>query len=137
MARQAVSGAAEVVGMAGGNGSQSAVAAVAAERDIPFVCVLAGTRNHFAADIGLDRHDVEIATLVAAEQAGALQELSPASVWTTPRLRVDSGGPVEITLDAEAALMEPPLLFESRPRPLRIRVPLRRRYRGPIGPART
>ena len=49
---------AEVVGMAGGDGSQAAVATVASALDVPFVCVPAGTRNHFAADIGLDRRDV-------------------------------------------------------------------------------
>jgi diacylglycerol kinase family enzyme len=30
---------------------------VALERDVPFVCVPFGTRNHFARDLGLDRHD--------------------------------------------------------------------------------
>src|SRR6266705_3289842 len=42
----------------GDDGSQAAVAAVAAEHDLPFVCVPAGTRNHFALDLGIDRHDV-------------------------------------------------------------------------------
>ena len=27
------------------------------EHDLPFVCVTAGTRNHFALDLGLDRDD--------------------------------------------------------------------------------
>ena len=53
-----VSAGADLIGIARGDGSQAVVAAVAAEHDIPFVCVPAGTRNHFAADIGLDRHDV-------------------------------------------------------------------------------
>jgi diacylglycerol kinase family enzyme len=44
--------------MAGGDGSQAIVAAVASEHDLPYVCVPAGTRNHFALDIGLDREDV-------------------------------------------------------------------------------
>ena len=43
--------------MAGGDGSQAAVAAVAAEHDISYVCVPAGTRNHFALDLGIDRDD--------------------------------------------------------------------------------
>jgi diacylglycerol kinase family enzyme len=43
--------------MAGGDGSLAAVAAVALERDLPFVCVPFGTRNHFARDLGLDRDD--------------------------------------------------------------------------------
>jgi diacylglycerol kinase family enzyme len=45
------------LGMAGGDGSLGIVAAVAMERDVPFVCVPFGTRNHFARDIGLDRAD--------------------------------------------------------------------------------
>ena len=44
--------------MAGGDGSQAIVAAVAAELDLPYACVPAGTRNHFALDLGVDRDDV-------------------------------------------------------------------------------
>jgi len=40
-----------------GDGSLAAVAEVASERDLPFVCIPFGTRNHFARDIGLDRDD--------------------------------------------------------------------------------
>jgi diacylglycerol kinase family enzyme len=49
---------AEVIGMAGGDGSQALVASVAAAAGIPFVCIPAGTRNHFALDLGIDRDDV-------------------------------------------------------------------------------
>jgi diacylglycerol kinase family enzyme len=58
LAREAVAGGADAVGMAGGDGSLAVVAAVAAAHGIPFVCVPAGTRNHFALDVGVDRHDV-------------------------------------------------------------------------------
>jgi len=44
--------------MAGGDGSQALVATIAAEHDLPFVCIPAGTRNHFALDLGIDRDDV-------------------------------------------------------------------------------
>jgi diacylglycerol kinase family enzyme len=44
--------------MAGGDGSQALVASVAAQAGIPYVCVPAGTRNHFALDLGLNRDDV-------------------------------------------------------------------------------
>ena len=44
--------------MAGGDGSQAIVAAVAAELSLPYACVPAGTRNHFALDLGVDRDDV-------------------------------------------------------------------------------
>jgi diacylglycerol kinase family enzyme len=48
---------AEVIGMAGGDGSLAPVAEVALERDAAFVCIPFGTRNHFARDLGLDRDD--------------------------------------------------------------------------------
>ena len=44
--------------MAGGDGSQAIVAAVAAEFELPYACIPAGTRNHFALDLGVDRDDV-------------------------------------------------------------------------------
>jgi diacylglycerol kinase family enzyme len=58
LARDAVAGGADVIGMAGGDGSQALVAGIASERDVPFVCIPAGTRNHFALDLGIDREDV-------------------------------------------------------------------------------
>jgi diacylglycerol kinase family enzyme len=48
---------ADALGMAGGDGSLASVAEVALERDVPFVCIPFGTRNHFARDLGLDRDD--------------------------------------------------------------------------------
>ncbi|MBA2643127.1 MAG: hypothetical protein H0U82_09395 [Actinobacteria bacterium] len=48
---------ADVLGMAGGDGSLGAVAQAALERDLPFVCIPWGTRNHFAGDVGLDGDD--------------------------------------------------------------------------------
>ena len=44
--------------MAGGDGSQAIVATIAAELDLPYACIPAGTRNHFALDLGVDRDDV-------------------------------------------------------------------------------
>ncbi len=43
---------------AGGDGTQALVATIAAEHDLPFACIPAGTRNHFALDLGVDRNDV-------------------------------------------------------------------------------
>jgi diacylglycerol kinase family enzyme len=43
--------------MAGGDGSLAAVAAAALDTGAAFVCVPFGTRNHLAADLGLDRND--------------------------------------------------------------------------------
>jgi len=58
LAESAIAQGAEVIGMAGGDGSQALVATVAARHDIAHVCIPAGTRNHFALDLGLDRDDV-------------------------------------------------------------------------------
>jgi len=58
LVRDAVSHGADALAMAGGDGSQAIVAAVAAERSLPYACVPAGTRNHFALDLGVDRDDV-------------------------------------------------------------------------------
>ncbi len=57
LALDAVARGADCLGMAGGDGSQALVASIAIEHDLPFVCVSAGTRNHFALDLGLDRDD--------------------------------------------------------------------------------
>lgn len=57
LARQAVEQGADLLGVAGGDGTQALVAAVAAEHDLPFLVISAGTRNHFAMDLGLDRSD--------------------------------------------------------------------------------
>jgi diacylglycerol kinase family enzyme len=57
VARDAVARGADLLGAAGGDGTQALVAEVAAENSIPFVVITAGTRNHFALDLGLDRED--------------------------------------------------------------------------------
>jgi diacylglycerol kinase family enzyme len=57
LAEEEVSRGADVLGMAGGDGSLAAVAAVALAHELPFVAVPAGTRNHFARDLGLDPDD--------------------------------------------------------------------------------
>jgi diacylglycerol kinase family enzyme len=58
LAEDAVARGADLLGMAGGDGSQALVASVASQHNIPFVVVPAGTRNHFALDLGIDRTDV-------------------------------------------------------------------------------
>ena len=56
--REAVAGGADGLAAAGGDGTQALVASIAAEHDLPFACIPAGTRNHFALDLGVDRDDV-------------------------------------------------------------------------------
>ena len=58
LVRAAVADGADALAMAGGDGSQAVVAMVAAELDLPYACIPAGTRNHFALDLGVDRDDV-------------------------------------------------------------------------------
>jgi diacylglycerol kinase family enzyme len=68
VARKAVADGADLLGVAGGDGTQALVAGVAAAHGLPFVVIPAGTRNHFALDLGLDRDDP--ATALAALSDG-------------------------------------------------------------------
>jgi diacylglycerol kinase family enzyme len=68
VAERAVADGADLLGVAGGDGTQALVAGVAAEHGLPFVVITAGTRNHFALDLGLDRDDP--ATCLAALSDG-------------------------------------------------------------------
>jgi len=245
LAEDAVVRGADVIGMAGGDGSQALVATVASKHGLPHVVVPAGTRNHLALDLGLDRDDVvgaldafeagiehvvdlakvngrvfvnnaslglyakivqapeyrdaKVKTaanmlpdllgpdakkldlrfsdpdgqerpgsqlllvsndpyrldrlaggsgtrpqmdlgvlgiaalsvanataarrLVALESAGQLRRFSGWLEWAAPRFQVDSDGPVEIGVDGEPLVMDPPLLFETMPAALRVLLP--------------
>jgi len=244
LAEDAIARGAEVIGMAGGDGSQALVATVAARRGVAHVCVPAGTRNHFALDLGLDRDDVlgaldaftdgferridlarvndrvfvnnaslgvyakvvqsdayrdakletwtrmlpdllgpdaepidleftapdgsscrdaplilvsnnpyqlthlsgagtraridtgrlgvtaarvraasDVSRLVALELVGQAGRFPGLMSWSTPEFEVRSGGPVEVGLDGEALVLEPPLRFVSMPGALRVRLP--------------
>jgi diacylglycerol kinase family enzyme len=57
LARRAVADGADLLGVAGGDGTQALVAGIAAQHGLPFLVISAGTRNHFALDLGLDRDD--------------------------------------------------------------------------------
>jgi diacylglycerol kinase family enzyme len=247
LAEGAVARGAEVIGMAGGDGSQALVATVAARHDVAHVCIPAGTRNHFALDLGLDREDVlgaldaftdgverridlarvndrvfvnnaslgvyarvvqseayrdakletwvamlpdllgpdaepidlrfttpegagyddaplilvsndpyrllgglagagtreridtgqlgvvaarvrtpaDVSRLVALELAGQVRRFPGLLAWTAPSFEVDSDGPIEVGLDGEALVLDPPLRFASLPGALRVRLPRR------------
>jgi diacylglycerol kinase family enzyme len=58
LVEEAVAAGADALAMAGGDGSQAVVAAIAARRGLPYACVPAGTHNHFALDLGVDCDDV-------------------------------------------------------------------------------
>ncbi len=244
LAEDAIARGADVIGMAGGDGSQAKVASVAARHDIAHVCIPAGTRNHFALDLGLDRDDVvgaldaftngverridlaavngrtfvnnaslglyaevvqspayrdaklktaalilpdllgpdatqldlrytgpdgtarptaqlilvsnnpyqldhpggrgtraridqgvlgmvavmiadaaDASKFAALEAAGQVRRFPGWVEWSAPRFELGSGAPVRIGVDGEALTMDPPLVFESRPGALRIRLP--------------
>jgi diacylglycerol kinase family enzyme len=57
LAWRAVSDGADLLGVAGGDGTQALVAGIAAAHGLPFLVISAGTRNHFALDLGLDREN--------------------------------------------------------------------------------
>ncbi|NEE07354.1 diacylglycerol kinase [Streptomyces sp. SID7499] len=67
LARRAVAEGADLLAVAGGDGTQALVAEVAARHDLPFLVIPAGTRNHFALDLGLDRDDPAAALEALAE----------------------------------------------------------------------
>jgi diacylglycerol kinase family enzyme len=245
LAEDAVARGADMLGMAGGDGSQALVASVAAEAGLPYVCVPAGTRNHFALDLGLNRDDVvgaldaytdgvdrqvdlavvngrtfvnnaslglyakvvqspeyrdaklrtaaamlpdligpdasplgldftgpdgaardsvdlilvsnnpyqlvplggglgtrermdegvlglvavaitdaaEANRFLAMQALGQARRFAGWMEWTAPRFEISSAGPVEIGVDGEALTMDPPLVFESRPGALQVRLP--------------
>jgi diacylglycerol kinase family enzyme len=58
LVQAAIGDGADALAMAGGDGSQAIVAAEAAAHGLPYACIPAGTRNHFALDLGVDRDDV-------------------------------------------------------------------------------
>ena len=78
LAGEAAAAGADVLGMAGGDGSLAVVATVGAAHGIPFVCVPAGTRNHFALDVGVDRHD--LAGALDAFTSGVERRIDAAAV---------------------------------------------------------
>ncbi len=105
LALDAVARGADALGMAGGDGSLAVVAQVAVEHDLPFVCVPAGTRNHYAADLGLDRADP--AHAVAAFVHGEEHRLDYATV--NGRLFLNN-----VSLGAYAAAVEHPEYREDK-----------------------
>lgn len=78
LARRAVAEGATVLGAAGGDGTVSAVAAVAVDAGLPLLVVPAGTRNHFARDLGLDLR--RPAAALAALRGGELLRVDLGSV---------------------------------------------------------
>jgi diacylglycerol kinase family enzyme len=79
---------AQAIGAAGGDGTLSAAAAVAFERDLVLVAVPAGTFNHLARDLGLD----EVGDAIAAVREGTATrvDLGVVAVGGEPRTFVNT-----------------------------------------------
>jgi len=79
-----------------------------------------GTLGVVAARIAGPR---EAVTFVGLEAAGRIRSFGGWLEWDTPVFRVDSDEPIEIGIDGEAMRLDPPLVFESVPGALRVRIP--------------
>ncbi len=131
LAEDLVARGAGVLGVAGGDGSMAPVAAVASRHGLPFVCVPAGTRNHFALDLGLDPNDLAHAMTAfrrgvetrvdLAEVNGQVfvNNVSPGSYAAMVRSRHYRRSKVRAVLDELPDLIGP----GSAPLPLRFRGP--------------
>jgi diacylglycerol kinase family enzyme len=64
----------------------------------------------------------DVLALIATETTGAPLQLPGWLDFSVPTFVVESAEPLEIALDGEAAIMEPPLEFESLPAALRVLV---------------
>jgi Sphingosine kinase and enzymes related to eukaryotic diacylglycerol kinase len=75
----------------------------------------------------------EVLSVIAAETTGAVPPRPGRVDFTTSDLTVEAGGPVDVALDGEACVLDPPLRFESLPAALRLRVLPRRLLRSVPG----
>ena len=64
----------------------------------------------------------ELLTLISTELTGAIPELPEWRDFTTPAFTIDTDAPIDVALDGESLVLDPPLRFESLPSALRIRV---------------
>jgi diacylglycerol kinase family enzyme len=67
----------------------------------------------------------DISKLVALELVGQAGRYPGLLSWSASEFEIHSGGPVEIGLDGEALILDPPLRFASLPGALRVRLPRR------------
>jgi diacylglycerol kinase family enzyme/membrane-associated phospholipid phosphatase len=82
------SGRAKALGVAGGDGSVAAAAAVALEHGLPLAVIAAGTLNHFARDVGLETTQDTADAVVS----GSAVQVDVAAVNGTPFLNTASIG---------------------------------------------
>ncbi|MDQ3735807.1 MAG: phosphatase PAP2 family protein, partial [Actinomycetota bacterium] len=84
---------AKALGVAGGDGTVAAVAAVAIEHDLPLAVIPAGTLNHFAADVGVRSLDDVVTGVVTGEavrvdvaEVNGIPFLNTASIGAYPEM---------------------------------------------------
>lgn len=65
----------------------------------------------------------EARKLAALEAEGHARQFASWNDWTASHFEVRSAGPVEIAIDGEAVILQPPLHFVSRPGALTVRLP--------------
>ncbi|HEU5486182.1 MAG TPA: hypothetical protein VFU98_14830, partial [Microlunatus sp.] len=65
----------------------------------------------------------DVEALTALELAGRVDRFRGWREWTAARIDVRSSQPVEVGVDGEALVLEPPLSFRSRPAALTVRLP--------------
>jgi diacylglycerol kinase family enzyme/membrane-associated phospholipid phosphatase len=89
----ALSGRARALGVAGGDGSVAAAAAVALEFGLPLAVVPAGTLNHFARDLGVATPPEAVAAVVAGDavqvdvaEVNGVPFLNTASIGSYPEM---------------------------------------------------
>ena len=86
-------GRAKALGVAGGDGTVAAAAAVAIEHDLPLAVFPAGTLNHFAADVGISSIEDVVdgiesgeAVRVDVAEVGGIPFLNTASIGAYPEM---------------------------------------------------
>lgn len=123
VARRAVDDGADLLGVAGGDGTQALVAGVAAKNGLPFVVIPAGTRNHFAMDLGLDREDPSAALEALTDGVELCVDLG----FAGERVFVNN-----VSFGAYAALVQDPAYREDKIRTVvRILPEFLARHEGP------
>jgi diacylglycerol kinase family enzyme len=134
LARQVIANGADVVGVAGGDGSQAIVADLLRREGLPLVVVPSGTRNHFAMDLGLDRAD----PLAALDAFGPARErtVDMAHVNGQPFLNNVSMG-IYGSVVQRATYRERKLETTIAELPTLVADPPQLRFTGPDGNARS
>ena len=85
-------------------------------------CLDAGTLGIVAARL---QSPGEAASLVRLQAAGRRRRPGGWLEWTATSFEVRSAGPVEVGIDGEALLLDPPIRFRILPGAVRVRIPPR------------